>query len=46
MVREGESVEVDTSKAVQNENPRMPHLYYKIFGGENPYYSAEKWYPY
>ena len=46
MVRDGESEEVDVSGATQNENPRMPQLYYNVFGGENPYASAEKWYPY
>lgn len=46
MVRPGESEEVDTDGATQNENPRMPQLYYDIFGGENPYAATKKWYPY
>lgn len=43
LVRDGESETVDTSKAVKNENPRMPQLYYDVFGGTNPYKNASKW---
>ena len=43
LVRDGESEEVDTSKATKNENPRMPQLYYDVFGGTNPYKNASKW---
>jgi len=45
LVREGESEEVDTSKAVQRTDIRYPQLYYDIFGGTNPYKNALKWYP-
>lgn len=45
MVREGESEDVDVSKAVKNDNIRFPQLYYDIFGGTNPYRDVEKWYP-
>lgn len=44
LVREGESEEVDTSKAAANENVRYPQLYYDVFGGTNPYKNASKWY--
>lgn len=46
LVRDGESESVDTSKAVKNDNVRMPQLYYDVFGGTNPYVNASKWYPY
>lgn len=44
-VREGEDESVDVSKAVKNENPKYPQLYYKKHGIENPYKNDEKWYP-
>lgn len=44
LVREGESEDVDTSKATANENVRYPQLYYDVFGGTNPYKNASKWY--
>lgn len=45
LVREGESTEVDVSKAVKNNNPRYPDRYYKKKGLTNPYLNAEKWIP-
>ena len=45
MVREGESEEVDVSRAVKNENIRFPQIYYTVRGGTNPYKDASKWYP-
>ncbi|MDR1630801.1 MAG: class B sortase [Oscillospiraceae bacterium] len=45
LTREGESVEVDTSLAVGNENPRYPQAWYDKRRLENPYSSAEKWFP-
>ena len=45
LVREGESNEVDTSKAVVNKNPRYPERYYKKKGLTNPYLNADKWVP-
>ena len=45
LVREGESTEVDVSKAVANNNPRYPDRYYKKKGLTNPYLNAEKWIP-
>lgn len=44
LVRDGESTEVDTSKATVNGNPRYPQAYYdakKI--KTNPYANASKW---
>jgi len=46
LIRDGESESVDTSKAVKNDNVRMPQLYYDVFGGTNPYVNASKWEPY
>ena len=45
LVREGESAEVDVSKAVPNKNPRYPDKYYQRKGIANPYASAAKWIP-
>lgn len=45
LVREGESEEVDVSKAVKNENIRFPQLYYDVFGGTNPHRNTPKWFP-
>lgn len=45
LVREGESEDVDVSGATQNENPRMPQMYYNVYGGSNPFRNAERWYP-
>lgn len=35
-VREGESSEVDVSKAKYNDNPLMPYIWYDIYGGTPP----------
>lgn len=43
LVRPGESLDVDTSRAVENENPRFPQAYYDEEGKTNPYASAYKW---
>ena len=43
LVRPGESLEVDTSRAVENENPRFPQAYYDEEGKENPFKNAYKW---
>ena len=45
LVREGEPAEVDVSKAVVNNNPRMPVKYYQRKGKANPYANASKWIP-
>ncbi len=45
LVRDGESTEVDTSKAVANSNPRYPNEWYAKKGKKNPYASASKWVP-
>lgn len=45
LVREGESEQVDTSTATQRTNVRYPQLYYNVFGGNNPYKNASRWYP-
>lgn len=45
LVRDGESAEVDVSKAVVNNNPRYPDKYYQRKGIANPYSSAAKWIP-
>ena len=45
LVREGESETVDVAKAVQNENPKYPQLYYDKYKLENPYRNDEQWYP-
>ncbi|MBQ7860717.1 MAG: sortase [Clostridia bacterium] len=43
LVRPGESLEVDTSRAVENENPRFPQAYYDEEGTKNPFATAYKW---
>lgn len=43
LVRPGESTEVDTSKAVENPNPRYPQAYYDKHKLTNPYANAYKW---
>lgn len=43
LVRPGESLEVDTSRAVENESPRFPQAYYDEEGKENPFKNAYKW---
>lgn len=44
-VRDGESVEVDVSKAYLNNNPKYPQLWYDNKNIENPFKDDEKWYP-
>lgn len=43
LVRPGESEDVDTSKAVENSNPRYPQAYYDEHNLTNPYKDAYKW---
>ena len=43
LVRPGESTEVDTSLAVENENPRFPQAYYDEKGIKNPFAEAYQW---
>lgn len=45
LVREGESEEVDVSKASVNKNPRYPQKWYDAVNQVNPYKDAEKWFP-
>lgn len=42
LVRDGESSEVDTSKAVVNENQRFPQAWYDAKGKRNPFKNADK----
>ncbi len=42
LVRNGESTEVDTSKAVVNENQRFPQAWYNAKGERNPFRNAHK----
>lgn len=44
-LRQGESEEVDVSRAAVNPNPKYPQLWYDKKGIENPYKNDEKWYP-
>lgn len=44
MLRSGESEKVDTTKAVVNQNPRMPQAWYSRKGQQNPFKNAERWY--
>lgn len=48
LIRPGESTSVDTSKAVANENPQYPQIYYDERKMTNPWKgtSAEEWIPY
>lgn len=43
LVREGESVEFDTSLAVPNENVRYPQIWYDEHNIPNPYANAYRW---
>lgn len=45
LVREGESTDVDVTRATANSNPRYPDKYYSVKGLANPYKDAEKWIP-
>lgn len=44
LVREGESTEVDTSKAAANPNPRYPQAWYDAQGRDNPYKDDTNWF--
>lgn len=46
LVREGESTQVDTSKAKLNKNPKFPQAYCNAKGIENEYKGDDKWTPY
>ncbi len=43
LVRNGETAEVDVSRAVTNPNPRYPQAYYDKKGKTNPYKDASRW---
>lgn len=43
MVRENEKVEVDTSKATLNTNPKFPQAWYDAKGLTNPFKDDKKW---
>ncbi len=45
LVRPSESTEVDTSKAILNENVRYPQIWYDEHGIANPYKNADRWIP-
>lgn len=45
LVREGESLSVDTSKAVANDNVRYPQIWYDEHGISNPFRNAYQWIP-
>lgn len=45
LVREGESISVDTSKAVLNENVRYPQIWYDEHNMRNPFAGAYQWIP-
>ncbi|MBR2730386.1 MAG: hypothetical protein IKD72_00135, partial [Clostridia bacterium] len=41
--REGESVTVDTSRAVMNQNPKYPQAWYDANKKSNPYEADARW---
>ncbi len=45
LVRDGESLTVDTSKAVENENIRYPQIWYDEHNIKNPFADAYQWIP-
>ena len=45
LVRPGEEISVDTSKAVANENIRYPQVWYDEHNMSNPYIDAYQWIP-
>lgn len=45
LVRPGEDISVDTSKAVANENIRYPQVWYDEHNMANPYIDAYQWIP-
>lgn len=44
-LRNGESADVDVTKAYINENPKYPQLWYDNNKKQNPYKDDAKWYP-
>ena len=45
LVRPGESISVDTAKAVVNENIRYPQIWYDEHNMSNPYANSYQWIP-
>ena len=45
LIREGESEEIDFSKAAENKNPRYPQAWYTANKKENPYKDEAQWRP-
>lgn len=45
LVRPGESISVDTSKAVANDNIRYPQIWYDEHNMRNPYANSYQWIP-
>lgn len=45
LVRPGENISVDTSKAVANDNIRYPQIWYDEHNISNPYKNAYQWIP-
>lgn len=45
LVREGESIAVDTSKAVVNNNVRYPQIWYNEHNMKNPFANSYQWIP-
>lgn len=45
LVRPGESISVDTSKAVANDNIRYPQIWYDEHNMSNPYANSYQWIP-
>ncbi len=43
LVRDGESTDVDVSRATVNSSPRYPQAYYSKKGMKNPYKNASQW---
>ncbi len=41
--REGESINVDTSRAVENPNPKYPQIWYDVNKKTNPYAEDARW---
>lgn len=41
--REGESINVDTSKAYKNDNPKYPQAWYDTYNKTNPYSGDTRW---
>jgi len=45
LLRDGESEEIDVSKAQASEDPLYPHYWYVATKQKNPYKNKELWYP-